>query len=1382
MRTMLLLFFAVLLCHTAVYSQAGAGMDDSSAWHISNQGSAFPAAYQFNYTTQVPSAGNGGCLRVSSTQPANILFWQKVTLKAGKSYTVDGAVKIGNTASFWCELYLSTVAPSETTDYAPNSNGDVVRGFSTWVGCGPYTDGTFLNSSCSGKKIYTAPGADGSDVDVYFALKTGSSASPLPAPLEVLADNLQVILLKDQLLLSTKEGKIDTVNFKVLHVSPSVTVENFRSGLDVAPTASMDIVGLTGGISIPGQDTTLISDTMAVKVTGLNGTTLYPISLRAVSTKDFISAVYIGAVDNAHAKVLVPHNARVVQLSSAIKVAPHATFTIVDSSNTNAAVLSFVSNKMSVIVTAENGDTKTYRVKTLPHAMPVESQSGVTDSVPVICNKILTLSGNTTLTITAKEDPLRGSLLNLVSDNVWLYFPAIKPAVLNSTYLPQIVINGVAAVPDQNIRVEQYLQGSVVISQPAGYKPLEVFSGDGLTGTSMQPSLYTYYRSQELGVMNDTIRSFRLKKGYMATFAKDELGTGYSRVYVADKADIVIDTLPAGLYKQVSFIRVIPWRWVTKKGWTSGLSSAEALNCSWQYDWNNEAVSAPNVEYIPMRHNRYWNSYDNINNKKESTHALGFNEPDRTDQANMSVNDAIAAWPELLKSGLRLGSPAPSDGGLEWLYQFIDKCDALNYRVDFVAMHWYLGGQSPQQFYNRLKAIHDRTGRPIWITEWNNGANWTCCKPTYPQDAEAIAGFLHMLDTTSFVERYSLYEWVEDTRQMFYKSPTLLTPAGEVYRDKISPMAYNAAAAYSHPYAIPPVLPVEYAGAGVGFDYGKSLAVDIDNDGDLDIIYSGTDPYVGGILKNDGNGNFTNTNQAIPGIYIPSINAGDIDGDGDLDIIFSGWDKANGWPAYARILRNDGTGIFTLETPAAVNAPVAGFADLDNNGLIDYFMIGNGNNNRFYFQQANGFSTAVNRMSNGNNMQDPDATWADLDNDKDVDFCVEAWNNSTSRRYTQIWKNNGDGTFAEQSVPFKQKHWGSAQFADIDHDGDLDMLLNGDGDSYSDSGSSEVYRIYINDGRGSFTEGATFQGFRQNCNGKGSAFADWDNDGDYDIILSGWSSAGNKEIVNIYLNDGTGIFTKSAESVPGINKGTIELGDFNNNGRIDLLLNGYSGVAYARTVAFLYKNATANANTSPLPPATLQTVIAGDSILFSWSAGSDAETHVNALTYNMYLKDAGGKYYIFPNADLTTGKRMISGLGNAYQNTGWKLKGLPAGNYTWSVQTIDAGYAGSVFADVATFSVPDTTLQARKAAVLVMPDNAVTVAPNPATEQVTIHLNKEFEQGATVSLLDAKGQLLYTTPVSGLQYVLSLGKIIPGIYFVQISKGEKKVIKKIIKH
>ena len=64
-----------------------------------------------------------------------------------------------------------------------------------------------------------------------------------------------------------------------------------------------------------------------------------------------------------------------------------------------------------------------------------------------------------------------------------------------------------------------------------------------------------------------------------------------------------------------------------------------------------------------------------MNAKTNSNTLLGFNEPDQADQANMSVEEAIRQWPEMMKSGLRIGSPLPANPSNNWITNFLSKCD-----------------------------------------------------------------------------------------------------------------------------------------------------------------------------------------------------------------------------------------------------------------------------------------------------------------------------------------------------------------------------------------------------------------------------------------------------------------------------------------------------------------------------------------------------------------------------------------------------------------------------------------------------------------------------------------------------------------------------------
>lgn len=409
----------------------------------------------------------------------------------------------------------------------------------------------------------------------------------------------------------------------------------------------------------------------------------------------------------------------------------------------------------------------------------------------------VTLTGKSELRLTAASAALSGCVIDLASPDASVLFTAVRPSVVVSTYLSQLRVNGAAAVNGSNCRVVQHALGAVVLPHAPSFQPLQAFAGPDFSGASSSFSQYTYYNSAAtLGSLNRAISSFRLKRGYMATFSTSTNGAGPSKVYVAQDGDLEIGRLPAELDDAVVFVRVLPWRWVSKKG--SCDVGPTTLDSAWFYNWNNDGnnvQSALDYEFVPIRQQRWWPGYPT--NKPESNHLLGFNEPDNPVEdayetlGSGSIDTAVAVWPELLATGLRVGSPAVTDGGVNWLYEFMDKTAAAKLRVDYVAIHFYRCGYSAQQLYDWLYSVHVRTGKPIWLTEFNNGANWTsCADPTYAENATRIGEFIEMMDNAPWIERYAVYSRVEGVRQMTYDEGGL-TPAGVVYRDNASPVGYR---------------------------------------------------------------------------------------------------------------------------------------------------------------------------------------------------------------------------------------------------------------------------------------------------------------------------------------------------------------------------------------------------------------------------------------------------------------------------------------------------------------------------------------------------------------------------------------------------------------
>jgi autotransporter-associated beta strand protein len=417
-----------------------------------------------------------------------------------------------------------------------------------------------------------------------------------------------------------------------------------------------------------------------------------------------------------------------------------------------------------------------------------------------LTNTTVTMTGHCELHLTATNNPMPGCTLNLNSPDSWIFFSNIPPSVVSASYLGQLLVNSASAVAGSNCQLTECGMGSVIIPQPSSFTPLQVFSGPNLVGPSAQFGVYTYYNTPSaLGAMYQNISSFTLKRGYMATFAQNANGTGASQVYIAQDSDLSVGLMASNLIDQCSFVRVFPWRYTVKKGWGGGtlITNTSPL---WSYDWGNSASSTPNVEYVPIK----WSSSSgtsSINNMQNVTEVLGYNEPDNPSQADMTVAQAITDWPNMMQWGLRVGAPAVSSSGVtgqgvQWLYAFMDQANSLGYRVDYIPIHYYQCDWTTAQFSNYLAQVYETTGKPIWVTEWNNGANWcTSGQPTsQAAQATAISSDIAMLESAPFVERYAIYQWFDPSTYLNLVStntvPTL-TPAGVVYLNQQSKVAYT---------------------------------------------------------------------------------------------------------------------------------------------------------------------------------------------------------------------------------------------------------------------------------------------------------------------------------------------------------------------------------------------------------------------------------------------------------------------------------------------------------------------------------------------------------------------------------------------------------------
>lgn len=191
---------------------------------------------------------------------------------------------------------------------------------------------------------------------------------------------------------------------------------------------------------------------------------------------------------------------------------------------------------------------------------------------------------------------------------------------------------------------------------------------------------------------------------------------------------------------------------------------------SWYYTWSaSPAVGvsrAGGPRFVPL----IWGAANVTAGtlsqvRGEGPDLLSFNEPDMSGQANMSPAQALSLWPQLMATGLRLGSPAVATGGATpggWLDQFMSGAAARGYRVNFITLHWYgsdfATGPAVSQLESYLQAVHARYHKPIWLTEFalaNFGGSPQT--PSRPQQAAFLTAATAMLQRLSYVQRYAWF-------------------------------------------------------------------------------------------------------------------------------------------------------------------------------------------------------------------------------------------------------------------------------------------------------------------------------------------------------------------------------------------------------------------------------------------------------------------------------------------------------------------------------------------------------------------------------------------------------------------------------------------------
>jgi len=380
---------------------------------------------------------------------------------------------------------------------------------------------------------------------------------------------------------------------------------------------------------------------------------------------------------------------------------------------------------------------------------------------------------------------------------------------------------------------------------------------------------------------------------------------------------------------------------------------------------------------------------------------------------------------------------------------------------------------------------------------------------------------------------------------------------------------------------------------------------DFDSDGHQDLIIANTDflPPNVFLFKNNGNGTFTDVTieSSIFDIPLRSVAWGDYDNDGLLDLAV-GTIAAGAPPILYKNL--DGISFEDVSTEAGITA-VGGvtthtiWVDYDLDGDIDLFDTKNGVS-MLYSNQGDGtFIEASSETNLGEFLITNSAIWCDFNNDGFPDPFLA--NDGENRFYI----NNGGADFTDITVVAGLSgdiSWDSisACVGDYNNDGFLDLYVGNIGSTRN--------ALYRNNGNGTFTDVTLETGTEDLGDGRTCAWVDFDADGKTDLLSTNhigptkfFRNLGNAKFVDV---------AEDTELILPIDVFAATWGDYNNDGFMDVFLNGHLGIA-------LNQN-TGNSNNFVI------TGLVGDGVTTNTSA---VGTRVEVLTSNgSQIKEVlGGK-------------------------------------------------------------------------------------------------------------------------------------------------------------
>jgi len=276
-----------------------------------------------------------------------------------------------------------------------------------------------------------------------------------------------------------------------------------------------------------------------------------------------------------------------------------------------------------------------------------------------------------------------------------------------------------------------------------------------------------------------------------------------------------------------------------------------------------------------------------------------------------------------------------------------------------------------------------------------------------------------------------------------------------------------------------------------------------------------------------------------------ALAAGDVDGDGTDDLFVS----QRG--AVAQLYRVQGGFVRDVTERSNISLPqgaaYATFADYDNDGWLDLFVIGGEGRGHLFRNRGDGtFADVTAKAGVADVTGARKALFADLDHDGDLDLLL------VGDGGREVYRNNLDGTFTGVADGFGLAGVGEsydAVYADFDTDGRIDVFVTGDNDN----------ALLHNGGVQRFSDVTLASGLGSEGGWRATAAGDYDNDGSLDLFV-GRVPTGEPML---WLNAGDGTFTRDRRSSAALRSragSAATFVDYDNDGWLDLVVGGSRGV------------------------------------------------------------------------------------------------------------------------------------------------------------------------------------------------------------------------------